>query len=295
MTCPICGSTCPDSAKFCPECGVRLPDPQPPEQPPVPEAAEPPAPEIPAPSVCESVEPAVPQVPESPAPEAVHIPPAAEVPEQPPVFEAPTQPAPRPPKRGTHWIPIAIMVLLCVMGLTLYFALPYETESPGYSSGSETPWFYNDNGTLFFNEAFYTGPEELIIPATVDGQSVTAIGAWGFSECCSVTTVILPDTVTSVNANAFYGSTSIQGVFLPEGLTYIGTDAFGDCTSLEAICVPSTVETIEEGAFDGCISLSYILYNGIHSHWKDLYHDHISMNTQVYCTDGTFVHRQQLP
>ena len=307
MICTVCGSAYPEGAKFCMECGAALPIPEAP----LPEKPlTPPIPEKEVPVVIP--EETVAQTPELPPTEPNSLP-REESPAQEPVaptpeplllyqtspYQAPPQPpspvSRKPVKKGTHWIPIAIMAVLCVFGFILFLALPYGSHGDAPTlSGSETPWFYNDNGTLYFNEDAYTGPEELTVPELVDGQPVTELGAYCFAGC-DFTTVILPDTLEAIGDNAFEGCTYLRGIFLPEGLIYIGSQAFYCCSELEAICIPSTVTTIEAGAFDGCFSLNYILYNGIHSHWLDLYGDMIGKKTQVYCTDGTFVHRHVFP
>lgn len=266
MICPNCGCSSPENARFCIFCGQRLPEP----------------PASPVPPAEPDHQPAPSQPYALPTPE----PPASPVPSA-------------PKKRGTHWIPLLIMGLLCIFGLTLFFALPFGDSDPGTnlqsSTDADTPWFYNTDGTLYFFEELYTGPDEITIPETVSGLPVESIGSYCFYDCDWITTVILPDTVQSIETSAFAGCTALRAIFLPEGVTYIGTDAFYDCAALESICIPSTMETIEPGAFDGCIDLSYILYSGSHSRWKDLYGDYISYKTQVYCNDGNFVHRKALP
>ena len=208
-------------------------------------------------------------------------------------------PAPEttPKKKGTHWIPIAIMGLLCVIGLGLFFFIPYG-EAPAQipvASDSETPWFQNVDGTLYFWDELYTGSAEVTVPETVDGLPVERLGAYCFADCTRIETVILPDTLVAIENSAFSGCTAMRGIFIPEGVTYIGSDAFYNCDALEAICIPASMAHIESGAFDGCDRLDYILYDGIHSHWNDLYSDYIGHETQVYCTDGTFIQRQRFP
>ena len=290
MLCPNCGTACPEIAKFCIECGTRLPIPEAPVPPEAPEIS------IPAPDTEPPSQPApeVPAAVDAPVPPPEQSAPAAPFPPQ-PCGTPPSEQPPIPRKQGTHWIPIAIMAVLCVIGLTLFFAFPFDSAAQSPSSGSDTPWFYNDSGTLYFYEELYTGSPELTVPETVDGIPVTSLGSWCFAYTSRITTVILPDTLETIEASAFINCTALRGIYLPEGLTYIGADAFYGCVSLESICIPSTTEYIESGAFDGCSSLRYILYNGIHSHWNDLYHDYICMDTQVYCTDGTFIQRQRIP
>ena len=208
----------------------------------------------------------------------------------------PVPAAPVPGKKGTHRVPIIIMALLCVLGLSLFFALPYDSEVPvPEAPDSETPWFSNDGGTLHFYEELYKGSPELTVPDIVDGIPVTALGSDCFAYCDSLTTVILPESLETIHSGAFAGCTAMRGIFIPEGVTYIGRGAFLNCAALEAICIPESVERIEAGAFDNCISLRYILYSGTHSSWTALYSNYIALETQVYCSDGTFVHRRTSP
>lgn len=304
MICTVCGSAAPDGAKFCMECGAALsiPDAPIPEetvaQPAsfqsTPTADTGDAVSAPAEEVCDAA-----SLPEDTSEEE----PSAQVsslPSPAPVSSHPAQPQATPAitrkaaKKGTHWIPIAIMAVLCVFGLALFLALPFGSASTPTTSSSETPWFHNDNGTLYFNRELYQGPEELAIPDLVDGQPITELSTYCFAGCDFIT-VILPDSLEAIGAHAFDGCTKMRGIFLPEGLVYIGNQAFYCCSELEAICIPSTVETIEPGAFDGCFDLDYILYNGTQNNWLELYSDMIGKKTQVYCVDGTFVHQKVFP
>lgn len=314
MICTNCGTSCPENSHYCNICGAQLtipasslqetPIPAPAEASILPECQDLPSPtsqgpeESPSETVSTPEEPmlgaeseAEPQILEAqPRLQNSHYPAVPQVPSYSPISGI-SQPATR---HGSHWVPIVIMAVLCIVGLALFIALPFDADNQPVSSNSETPWFHNDNGTLYFNEELYSGPEELTIPELVDGQPVTALSSYCFAGC-DLTTVILPDSMEAIDSHAFDGCTDMRGIFLPEGLTYIGDKAFFGCSELEAICIPSTVETIESGAFNGCFDLNYILYSDIHSNWLKLYPDAIGKKTQVYCTDGTYVQGNILP
>ncbi|MCC8161014.1 MAG: leucine-rich repeat protein, partial [Oscillospiraceae bacterium] len=108
----------------------------------------------------------------------------------------------------------------------------------------------------------YTGTSvNVTVPETVDGQTITAIGASAFEiseNGENIESVTLPDTVTTIEEYAFCHCTSLAEIILPETLTTIGDAAFASCTSLTEITLPETVTTIGESAFDGCKSLTII-------------------------------------
>lgn len=188
-------------------------------------------------------------------------------------------------KKGTHIIPLLILTVMSVLGIVLFILFPMP------SAESDTPWFSVTDGTLYFDPELYTGPSELTVPETVNGQTVTAIGRSCFFECSGLTTVILPDTVESIGAYAFEGCTSLRGIYIPESVTTIYACAFRDCSALEAVSLPGSLTTIGSHSFDGCEKLAYILFDGTHSQWEALYTDHINLHTHVYCTDGSYLHR----
>lgn len=193
--------------------------------------------------------------------------------------------AEKAPRKGSHLAPMLILAALSLLGIVLFFLIPMD------AAVSAEPWFTVEDGTLYFDESLYTGPGELTVPDTVGGETVRSIGAHCFEDCAGLTTVILPDTVTAIGDAAFAGCVSLRDIHIPEGVTTIGAEAFLSCTALEAVTVPSTVESIGKDAFDGCGKLDFIFYNGIHSHWKKLYSTYIGPNTQVFCTDGSFLQR----
>ncbi len=71
--------------------------------------------------------------------------------------------------------------------------------------------------------------DDLVIPATLGGYPVTAIGEEAFSEC---------EYLTSVT--------------IPEGVTTIAENAFLDCYDLEVVTISATATDINPWAFDGC-------------------------------------------
>ena len=123
---------------------------------------------------------------------------------------------------------------------------------------------------------------ELLIPQIIEGYPVTAIGAFAFNDCRSLTRIIIGNNVTTIGEAAFEGCSSVISVDMSNGITHIGTNAFAacsslvrikipdsvigiggnafqDCSALESITIPSGIAEIDSGTFSGCRSLASII------------------------------------
>jgi len=186
-------------------------------------------------------------------------------------------------KKGSHLVPIVILLSLSIAGIALFFLFPMQAN--------ETPWFTVENGVLYFDERLYDGSKEITVPETVAGQTVRHISDRCFADLPWLTTVILPDTVRSVGNQSFANCISMRGIYLPEGLSDIGASAFYGCAALEAINIPSTIGAIGADAFTGCEKLYYVFFNNDYALWQSLYSGHINIHTHIYCLDGSYLHR----
>ncbi len=132
----------------------------------------------------------------------------------------------------------------------------------------------------------YSGKNDtVIIPKSLDGHPVTAVGERAFESCSYVTSVTIPDGVTNIGDYAFsfcrglnsiiipdsvegIGTASFTGCFelasvtIPDGMKSIGKDAFFGCKGLTSIIIPDSVEKIGGSAFSGCAGLTSITIPG---------------------------------
>ena len=97
--------------------------------------------------------------------------------------------------------------------------------------------------------------EEIIIP-----DSVKEIGAYAFSECSNLKTVILPLVLSCIEEGTFNHCTKLSQIILPETVTVIKDKAFSSCSSLLSITIPEGVTSIQGEAFYGCGRL-FEVYN----------------------------------
>lgn len=138
----------------------------------------------------------------------------------------------------------------------------------------------------------------VVIPGTLGGKAVTAIGVNAFFRRESLTSVTISDGVTKIGDLAFEGCASLESISIaennpsyssvggvlfnkdkskliyypvgiknisytiPDSVTTIGSGAFSHCTSLESVTIPDGVIMIGDYAFEGCTSLTGVTIPG---------------------------------
>lgn len=105
----------------------------------------------------------------------------------------------------------------------------------------------------------YTGPGgTVIIPATIEGLPVTAIGSAAFLGNPKVINVTIDDSVRSIGMQAFQHCIGLMTVSIGKGVTSIGNDAFDSCNNLTNVMMSDGVTSLGENAFSGCASLASV-------------------------------------
>ena len=122
-----------------------------------------------------------------------------------------------------------------------------------------------DEGETITITDYFGGEREIIIPDTIHGKPVTAIGTAAFARgkmpwCTKLT---LPKTLIEIGNLAFFGAEQLRDTIrLPEGLKIVGDFAFADCENIDkTLIVPASVERIGNGAFYNC-ELSHVVFEG---------------------------------
>jgi len=138
-------------------------------------------------------------------------------------------------ENGIEWS----LTVLNSIDMTVSIAPVYKSKLSG---AVEIP------GTVYINE-----------PDATYQYKVTTITGNAFSDCSSLTDVILPDTITEIGAYAF-GNTGLIKFTVPAELTIINSDTFSGCTSLETVNFNDKISSINMRAFKDCSSLKFIVF-----------------------------------
>ena len=123
---------------------------------------------------------------------------------------------------------------------------------------------------------------EKLTSVDLSKTKVTAIGKFAFSDCTALQNVVLPDKLESLGSSVFTGCSSIktlrtatapEGVvfFLPDTLNSIGYQTFKNCFASDVdakVVIPASVETIADGAFNDK-QITQIIVERKVDPWKD--------------------------
>ena len=142
----------------------------------------------------------------------------------------------------------------------------YSEETPaGHTFDNASDLSCNNCNASFVNYSFIATDYDakmgtttatdsvVVIPETFeyDGTNykVVSIGDYAFSNCTSLTEVIIPKTATKTTGHSFYNCTSLSSVKMTDSMTTIGWYSFYGCTALESIYLPESITRLDQRAF----------------------------------------------
>ena len=161
--------------------------------------------------------------------------------------------------------------------------VPTPTPNPMPATPASTSVYTYEvltDGTIRITSC-QTSDVNLVIPDTIDGYTVTEIGASAFANQTSIQTVkfpvnlkqigvkafanctgllevTLPDTIQGAGQLCFSGCTALKKAVLNKGRINIVYGMFENCTSLIEVVIPDTVENVAMYAFLNCRSLTHL-------------------------------------
>jgi hypothetical protein len=158
------------------------------------------------------------------------------------------------------WFPVGTNTLT---DGTSYFSDPSWTNYPARFyrlrglSPEEQFTYTTNNGTITITG--YTGPGgDVIIPDTINGLPVTAIGDQAFAWRQGLASVTIPNSVLRIERYAFYNCNFLTNVTIGSSVSNIGSYAFDTCVGLTSLTIPDSVISIGDSAFFDCASLTSV-------------------------------------
>ena len=101
----------------------------------------------------------------------------------------------------------------------------------------------------------------VVIPDTLGGLPVKAIGSYAFFELGQMTSLKIPESVESIEFYACRGCSNLVTVTLPSNLATLGNAVFSGCKKLEVGSVPDSVTSMGRDTFWGCKSMRSVKFS----------------------------------
>ncbi|MBQ6265391.1 MAG: leucine-rich repeat protein [Clostridia bacterium] len=100
---------------------------------------------------------------------------------------------------------------------------------------------------------------DLVIPETINGKTITAIGKEAFMNC-GISSVEIPATVTKIEDRAFMSCRSLTKATMKSADITFGNYVFAECDNLSQVTLPSQLTEIKAYDFSGCLALTGIAF-----------------------------------
>ena len=83
---------------------------------------------------------------------------------------------------------------------------------------------------------YYGDKTEIVIPSTLNGKTVTAIGAWAFYKNAALTKIVIPSTVIQIDEYAFHSCSALKTVIIPKSVVKVAKYQFMNGNNIKVCC-----------------------------------------------------------
>ena len=101
----------------------------------------------------------------------------------------------------------------------------------------------------------------VVVPDTLGGCPVTAIGSYAFYQMTGITSLTIPEGVESIDFYMCRGCTGLVSVSLPSTLKTMGNGVFTSCESLREGIIPDSVTSMGRDTFWECKSMTRVKFS----------------------------------
>ncbi|MBE5866001.1 MAG: leucine-rich repeat domain-containing protein [Lachnospiraceae bacterium] len=124
-----------------------------------------------------------------------------------------------------------------------------ESAAPVAKVNSESDFRVDDEDGKIVIIGYEGESMDVVIPSTIDGKEVVAIGKNAFTNG-DITSLVCPDTLKEIREEAFVNCTELTNLQLNEGLELIGKHIIVN-TGVEKLVLPESITTISDSALAG--------------------------------------------
>lgn len=158
-------------------------------------------------------------------------------------------------KKIIKWMMVLVMAVGCAAAMTIVAEAATEGDFTYTVSG--------EKATITGFAKNVGGP--VVIPDTLGGYPVTAIGGYAFTDCTNLKKITVPKSVTSIGDSAFKGCTSLEEMTLPfVGMSRTATGKDGVFGAIFGYTTKDTTDTVYQYKtqyHDGSHQIKYDYYN----------------------------------
>lgn len=115
-----------------------------------------------------------------------------------------------------------------------------------------------------------SGVTNVVIPDSINGYPVVAIGNYAFYHCTNMPSVVIGNNVNSIGSGAFSSCYNLTNLMIPNSVTSIGAGAFDSCYKLSNISIPASVTSIGSPPFASCYALTNISVDAANAAYSSL-------------------------
>lgn len=103
---------------------------------------------------------------------------------------------------------------------------PIASYSLAENGTENVDFLYEEMGSEIKITAYLGNDSEILIPESINGKIVSAIGNDAFHYCDSLVTVVLPDTILDLGTSAFGYCTNLRNFYVCESIISVGVYLF---------------------------------------------------------------------
>ncbi len=178
--------------------------------------------------------------------------------------------------RSVSCVLVSVLFLLTIVA---FFVLPILSdrearerlgdENAFVTDTARSPWIYVEaDGTALVNSDSCIGMEEIVVPCSVNGITVTRFSFQYTTPPACVKKITFPTTLRAIESHPFQQWHTIEEIVFQEGIENLGNLVIGQKPHLKKLVLPRSVKKLHPGMFLYKEHPVVICYAGTEEEWS---------------------------